>query len=388
LLGYFLIGGNKKVNEKVLADIELVGTKPDIEDSVPSFLLDLECPIFVVREFLAGYFGQVEISTDWNKAKISIHSDQADVIILLKKFDLFFQTDHNLIEISNNSISTFMEKIGIRYNYAKNHELFLLKSFIGSRKIDPTMSLKKYCYLTGFGCYMPVINKTESGLKHVYDISVSEPYSSFVAAGFISHNCNKLPRMKSADKAVWNRVRVIPFESTFVSTNEKDEKKKPPASFEDQLKEKRFPMDKTLTDRIPKLVEAFAWVLLQHQKTTVGQAKNEPAKVLAATEHYRQQNDIYRQFIEEHFVEDENGEVVLPEIYNMFREWFRDSRPGHSVPIKDEVEEYLVKLWGEPANKSAKRWKGHRVQTTQEKVGNGIDVAVPLTKIATTMLDV
>ena len=45
--------------------------------------------------------------------------------------------------------------------------------------------------------------------------------------------CNDPPQVPYSDKATWDRIRVLPFESTFCNDA--------PASFEEQLKEKRFP---------------------------------------------------------------------------------------------------------------------------------------------------
>lgn len=76
--------------------------------------------------------------------------------------------------------------------------------------------------------------------------------------------CNKLPPMKShADKATWNRIRVIPFESTFVKPGEPC-----PETFEEQLLQKRFPMDTEFSKKIPSLLEPFAYILLEHRKET------------------------------------------------------------------------------------------------------------------------
>ena len=109
--------------------------------------------------------------------------------------------------------------------------------------------------------------------------------------------CNKLPKLKYSDKATWNRIRVIPFESTFVRPGEDC-----PETYEEQLLQRRFPMDKQFAKKIPSLVEAFAWFLLKHrQKITV---RIEPEKVMSATAIYRRQNDVYRQFIEECIIED------------------------------------------------------------------------------------
>lgn len=165
--------------------------------------------------------------------------------------------------------------------------------------------------------------------------------------------CNSLPRIKHADKAVWNRVRVIPFESTFCRPDDPA-----PDTFEEQLRQKRFPMDKQFSKKIPSLAEAFCWILLQHRIKIANVVRFEPEKVRAATEFYRKQNDIYRQFIEEQITEEKNSYMSLTELYSLFKEWFRDSLPGHSVPVKNEIEDYFIKLWGLP--EEGKRWKGYK----------------------------
>lgn len=176
--------------------------------------------------------------------------------------------------------------------------------------------------------------------------------------------CNRLPRMKAADKAVWNRVRVIPFESTFCRPDNPA-----PDTYEEQLRQKRFPMDKKFGKKIPNLVEAFAWILLQHRLKIINLPRIEPDKVRSATEIYQKQNDIYRQFIDEYIAEDKTKTMSLTELYNLFKEWFKESLPGHTVPVKNEIEEYFVKIWGSPD--SGKRWKGYRQKTIKDEVDSG-----------------
>lgn len=214
-------------------------------------------------------------------------------------------------------------------------------------------------------CYnMPVIRVEDGGMRQVYDINVEEPCSNFVANGIVTHNCNKLPRMKAADKAVWNRVRVIPFEATFCRPDNPA-----PESYEEQLREKRFPMDKQFGKKIPNLVEAFAWYLLQHRLKIMNSPRIEPEKVRSATEIYRKQNDIYRQFVDESIAEANDKWISLIELYNLFKEWFKDSLPGHSLPVKNEIEEYFSKIWGFPD--SGKKWKGYRQRTIQDDIDSG-----------------
>lgn len=174
--------------------------------------------------------------------------------------------------------------------------------------------------------------------------------------------CNKLPKLKYSDKATWSRIRVIPFESTFVPPEEEC-----PVTFEEQLRQKRFPMDRDFKVKIPGMVQAFAWYLLKwRQNLTV---RLEPEKVKEATAIYRKQNDIYRQFIEECIIDHDASYLSLVELYNQFKEWFRESFPNMSLPIKNDVKEYFETLWGD--TEPGFRWQGYRIRTLQDDVDSG-----------------
>lgn len=178
----------------------------------------------------------------------------------------------------------------------------------------------------------------------------------------ITFICNKLPKLKYSDKATWNRLRVIPFESTFVDSDQDC-----PVTFEEQLLQKRFPMDKTFAQKIPGMVGAFAWYLLQwRQKVTI---RIEPEKVRQATAVYRKQNDIYRQFIEECISEDKTSCLSLTEIYSQFKEWYKEGWSNTTIPIKNEVKEYFERLWGD--SERGCKWMGYRIRTIDEHVASG-----------------
>ena len=67
-------------------------------------------------------------------------------------------------------------------------------------------------------------------------------------------------------------------------------------------------MDKSFGSKVPRMVKAFAWYLLEWRKKVT--VRIEPEKVREATAHYRKQNDIYRQFIEECVVEAANSNLA------------------------------------------------------------------------------
>lgn len=165
--------------------------------------------------------------------------------------------------------------------------------------------------------------------------------------------CNEPPKLPHNDKATWNRVRVIPFESVF-SDNAPDDP-------DEQMRQKVFPKDPQFGNKVSSMAEAFAWLLLDHlkQNPKVG---IEPEKVKLATENYRRKNDVYRQFVED-VVEMEQGAVgvTVQQLYNQFKEWFRDGC-NSALPPRDDFREYMTKIIGEPEYGI---WKGVRIRSQQ-----------------------
>jgi P4 family phage/plasmid primase-like protien len=172
--------------------------------------------------------------------------------------------------------------------------------------------------------------------------------------------CNDPPSISYSDKATWNRIRVIPFESTF--TNDA------PDTWEEQLRQKKFPKDPDFHEKIPNMLKAFVWVLLKHRKQENVKLV-EPEKVILATDSYRKKNDSYQQFVEECIIMDKTAAINLSEIYNRFKDWFKESFPGQALPTKGEVKEYYVKSWGEPVKGF---WKGKRLSLIEDEINNDV----------------
>ena len=179
---------------------------------------------------------------------------------------------------------------------------------------------------------------------------------------------NKLARFhKGGDQASWNRVCVIPFESVFVDPSDPAGV---PDTYEEQLRQKRFPMDKKLDDKVIGMAEAFAWILLQRRINPVITYK--PEKVLQAILAYRRRNDIYRQYIEERIVEDSRGKITLQELYNDVKEWIKESFGGNNKSNsleKNEVKDYFTNLWGD--DEKGVKWSGFRFRTMQDDIDDG-----------------
>lgn len=154
----------------------------------------------------------------------------------------------------------------------------------------------------------------------------------------ISVICNSLPRIRGGgDRATWNRVRVIPFTSVFT--------KNAPFTIEEQFKTSTFPVDTTLDRKIPGLLEALAWILLKHLKEPRG---DEPIEVTQATLEYRTSNDMIAGFMNIHMIEDEKSFASKFDLYEMYKEFCRDSCSGKRPLTFMEFTKAMIKKLGTP----------------------------------------
>lgn len=382
LFGFTLNGQNIDSNDVfLLTEKKRYNYVFNNDSKLPNFLFDKNCPDFVIREFIAGLFGRDGILPSLFNIHLvhnSIENCKKLSYILKDRFNIDSTIeDESFLKI--NDILEYSEKIGFRYcshksyknnvirsylNYiTQNKDSMTLNKFLKHTKMDKFVYCQEIFENSFLPCYeMEVIHSKNVGEKQVYDLNVDEPYSNFIAEGIVTHNCNKLPNLKHADKATWNRVRVIPFESTFVRPGDPC-----PETYEEQLLQKRFPMDREFGKKIPDLLQAFAWVLLEHRQNI--KVRIEPEKVRMATAMYQKQNDSYRQYIEECIKSEADKYITLLELYSSFKDWYKEGFPGRQIPNKNEISEYFTKIWGEPV--TGMKWKGYRLKTLQDDIDNG-----------------
>jgi putative DNA primase/helicase len=131
--------------------------------------------------------------------------------------------------------------------------------------------------------------------------------------------CNKLPRLTSEDQAVWNRVRVLTFESFFPKDSSIV-----PVDFEEQLRRKIFYRDNSLNEKLPYMKRAFMFMMINKWRKIKLKGRMEtPSKVINATDKYRETNDVFLQFIDDCIVEDHDVDshsgITISDCYNLFK---------------------------------------------------------------------
>ena len=161
----------------------------------------------------------------------------------------------------------------------------------------------------------------------------------------INFICNRLPKLNDADEATFNRIRVIPFESTFKPL------KKCPELEREQIAKKVFPRNIRFNDELNSLATVFAYYLLEWRahKTTTGII--EPIKVTTATTNYRERNDVYFQFIKEMLNDNPAPTAQMlseREMFDLFKLWVKNRRNNSNiVPEYAEFIRYLECRWGD-----------------------------------------
>ena len=112
------------------------------------------------------------------------------------------------------------------------------------------------------------------------------------------------------------------------------------------------------------------WMLTQEYKRlqSLKIREPDPDTVMKATLIYRENNDIFFQFVREKYVfdpTDKDAVLTIPLIYEVFKHWFRDSFPNLKVPTKNELKEDLLLRWKDSLTKEGK-FVGYREKSALE----------------------
>lgn len=178
--------------------------------------------------------------------------------------------------------------------------------------------------------------------------------------------CNKLPGIKDADAATWDRVRVIPFESKFVPESQC------PDDYDERVRQKRFPLDRQFGERLNDMTQPLAWYLIQKWRSYSKVERVVPDRVKIATDNYKEENDIYQQFVDANIVEKSECRLTLNVLFMRFREWFRDECPSQLLPNRTTVKYRFSSIIGEPVR--GVYWEGLTIGAVESiKDVNNVD---------------
>lgn len=153
---------------------------------------------------------------------------------------------------------------------------------------------------------------------------------------------NSLFEIKSNDDGTWRRMKLVDFQSKFISEGE----------IHTDTTQYVFPKDKDLKTKLPIWAPVFMSLLINRACQTDGDVMDCP-QVVAASNKYRQSQDSISEFINEKIVAvDErnipNGYNGIKSIrlYDEFKKWSRSENERRKIPKRSELEESIVKKFG------------------------------------------
>lgn len=182
--------------------------------------------------------------------------------------------------------------------------------------------------------------------------------------------CNKPPKVRDADRAVWIRLRLIPFESKFV------EHSKSPKTREEQLEKKIFPIDKERVERISKNIDALLWLLVYYRRKYKGKAPPPtPKAVSMKTNEYRNENDIFGLFVNDILIkcqESKTRPLYVKDVYSAFKIHYKETyaNSANNIPDKLKTVRKICEILKIKSNnhRRIKTLPGWRFKTETEKL--------------------
>jgi phage/plasmid-associated DNA primase len=141
-------------------------------------------------------------------------------------------------------------------------------------------------------------------------------------------SCNKLPPINTMDNGTWRRIRVIPFETRFVDTND-------PAY---DPANNVFYKDYKLDDKLKSWRQSFFSLLVYYYETRyLKGGLNPPPIVMHVSNQYKYTHDSFAKFFESCVrKEPEAPEVTFTKIYKMYSLWYANLAGASGTKLKSD----------------------------------------------------
>ncbi len=168
--------------------------------------------------------------------------------------------------------------------------------------------------------------------------------------------CNNLPKITSDDGGTWRRIHIVEFISSFVDNPDDDK-------YAGQ--KYIFPRDDEIGIKLSECREVlFSYLVNTMYPEFKKCGIKEPKEVEMKTTDYRQENDLFFQYIKERVDKKADSILKITEAYGDFKYWFKDSGIDAKIPSNKEFKAYFDKKFGSYGNHKQGNagWKGITVK--------------------------
>ena len=163
----------------------------------------------------------------------------------------------------------------------------------------------------------------------------------FKVTGKLNMMCNSKPIIQTMDRGTWRRIRVIPFESKFVSEDDPEYISK---------KKNVFLRDNDLDKKLVKWREPFLSLLVHIYETQYLKNGLEPtpAIVKKASDDYKESSDSFAKFQVERVREDDSAETTFKLIERSYNKWSKASGGAARTLSPSDLLKRINDEYGDP----------------------------------------
>ena len=185
--------------------------------------------------------------------------------------------------------------------------------------------------------------KQISGEDRIQARGLFSDQEKFTMMGKLFMSCNDLPPVANMDNGTWRRIRVIPHTSTFKDPGD------PSIDPSRHIYEKDF----HLKTKLRAWRTGFLSLLVHYYETRyLVHGLKEPPVVTSASDRYKEVNDMFSVFFDEHFVKEAGaGAITAKTVKTLFRDWKKNY--GRGVDLKES--DCLVRMATECGNNSTEK---------------------------------
>ncbi len=165
----------------------------------------------------------------------------------------------------------------------------------------------------------------------------------FKVTGKLFMMCNKLPPIYSMDGGTWRRIRVVPFESKFVTAEDPDYLDKKPNV---------YLRDPELDNKLMLWREVFLSWLVEIYETEYIPNGLEPVPdiVKKAASEYKENYDVYAKFRNERIRKVTGEQTEFKEIQRAYNSWLQENKRSGSKLNPKELQTRLNDEFGDPSD--------------------------------------
>lgn len=149
--------------------------------------------------------------------------------------------------------------------------------------------------------------------------------------------CNDLPTIDDTTDGTWRRIRVLEWKSKFYPYDHEDYNKNNPL---------HFVKDGDLIEKMEEWKQPFMWLLInKYWPQYIKHGLQEPEEVTKYTNKYKQNSDVFMEFIDKFVITtgNDSDKEKIDYVYETFANWYKTVCPKKQIPPSKDLTGYFIK---------------------------------------------